>query len=56
MAKAIGTITLPVLVRMPDGKELELGAITLDVKRAASGRVKRPTLSEVRAALRKIAR
>lgn len=56
MAKAVGMMTLPVLVRMPDGKDVEVGTITLDVRCTPSGRVKVPTSSEVRAALRRAGR
>lgn len=56
MAKTIGTMTLPVLVRMPDGKDVEVGTITLDVKCTPSGRVKAPTSSDLRTALRKVGR
>lgn len=56
MAKTPATMTLPVLVRLPDGKDVEVGTITLDVRCTPSGRMKAPMSSEVRAALRKAGR
>lgn len=56
MAKTPAQMTLPVLVRMPDGKDVEVGTITLDVKCTPSGRVKPPSSSDLRSAVRKVGR
>lgn len=49
---AVTQLTIPVLVRV-GGKDIEVGALTVDVKVSPSGRISTPTAREVKAALRK---
>lgn len=49
---ANSTITMPVSVAL-GGKNIEIGVLTIDVKIDSSGRVRQPTVREIRKALRK---
>lgn len=49
---ASATITLPVKVTF-NGKDTQIGELTLDVKVSPQGRVTAPSAREVKAALRK---
>lgn len=51
----IGTVTLPVFVRVGDFKEAEIGTLTLDFE-TRNGRIKAPSTREIKAALKKALR
>lgn len=52
MAADMGKLTIPVYARVAS-KEIKLGTLTLDVKVAGNGRVKIPSTTEIKRALRK---
>ena len=60
MATTVGTATLPVYVRVGDGKEFEVGTIELelDARRSGNGKIalKPPSQTEIKRALRKALR
>lgn len=51
---AMATVTMPIVAKF-NGKDIDLGELTIDVKMVGS-RVKAPTEREIKAALRKALR